>query len=210
MKNDNDVGELCEDISYSVKDIYTIKKSNFFWWFVDIFSCKMEKLANIYQKSMKETYIREGKKFNLENSKNILHIGCGAYPVTTITLTQFNGGKITGIDKKSLAVKFAKNIIKKKKLDNQIKIEVGDGINYPIDDFDTIIISGCSIPKMKVLYHILKKAKPNTKIIVRELYSSNNVFDKCINANKNIKIVNRIGNNPFKTSHWESIYLIKK
>ncbi len=210
MKNSIDLGENNNNYNYSVLDIYRIKKSNLLWYIIDILSCKFKRFASKYQETVSTEYKKESKLFNLKNVKNILHIGCGAYPISALVLHEVNGGKIVGIDNNLKFVKLAKDVINKKKLSDRITINHGDGINYPLDDFDTIIISGCSVPKIKILYRILKTAKPNTKIIVRELYCHNKPAEKLINSFKNIEIINKIDNHPCPTAGWESFYLIKK
>ena len=163
----------------------------------------------IYENTISKEYVREGKLFKISESKNILHIGCGAYPVTAITLARLNGSKIVGIDIDARAIRMATNVINKKKLQGNISINIGDGRSYPLEEFDTIIISSCSVPKIEILKHIFKTAKTNCKIIVREIYGASNSVLDCINLHKNIEIINRIGNHPFPTSKWESFCLIK-
>ena len=134
--------------------MFYIKQSNFFWHLVDKFSCKLERLGALYEKVLSKTYKKEGNKLGIYDAENILHIGCGSYPVTAITLAELNGGKIVGIDRNKKAIEPAIEVIKNKNLEDRIKIEHGDGTSYPLDNFDTIIISGCSVPKLKVLKHI--------------------------------------------------------
>ena len=51
----------------------------------------------------------------------------------------------------------AKEIIKKKELENKISVQQADGTIYPIDGFDTIIVSGCSTPKIPIYRNVIKK-----------------------------------------------------
>jgi len=57
---------------------------------------------------------------------------------------------------------------------------------------------------------IFNTAKPDSKIIVRELYGASRAVVNCINSHENIEFVKKIGNHPFPTSRWESFYLVKK
>ena len=199
-----------KDYRYSVLDVYRIKKSNLFWYIVDFLSCKFKRFAAKYQKLVINEYKRESNKFNLKDAKNILHIGCGSYPISAIILYQENGGRIVAIDNNPKFVTCAKKVINKKKLSDRIEIKQGDGISYPLDDFDTVIISGCSVPRIKVLDNIFKRAKPNTKIVVREIYSHNKPVEKFINSFNHIDMINKIDNSPYPSFGWESFYLIKK
>jgi len=196
---------------YSFYDKLNIKKSNFFWKIVDLLASRLEKLGKLYEESISKEYKRENQLFNISNSRDILHIGCGAYPVTVITLSKYNGGgRIVGIDRNLKDVERARVIIKKMNLQNRISIEQGDGSSYPIEKFDTVIISSCSIPKKKILQHIFETARRHTKIIVREIYGPNRLVSDLIDMYEDIEFVKKIENHPFPTSRWESFYLIKK
>jgi len=199
----------CSIYRYSLIDKLNIARSNFFWKAVDYIACKIKKFALLYENTISKEYIREGELFNISKSKNILHIGCGSYPVTAITLAKYNGSKVVGIDLDPRAIKLATKVINKKKLQDKIFINLGDGRNYPLEKFDTIIVSSCSIPKIDILNYIFKKANLNCKIIVREIYGTSKAVVDCINLYDNIEIKNRIGSNPFPTSKWESFFLIK-
>jgi precorrin-6B methylase 2 len=210
MANSEKKGSDKKDYNYTVLDIYRIKRSNLWWYVIDYLSCKFNRFAIKYQKAVVNEYRRESERFKLEHAKKILHIGCGAYPISAMLLYEMNGGKIVGIDRNTKFVKFAKRVINDKNLSDRIEIKQGDGKTYPLDDFDTIIISGCSVPRIKVLGRIFKAAKPNSKIIVREIYCQNRPVVKLINSFKNIKIVNKIDNHPYPTAGWESFCLHKK
>jgi len=203
------MGDNHKGYNYSFRDKVFLKKSISFWIFVDRLSCKLDNIARLYEKYISEEYRKEASIFNISDSKNILHIGCGAYPITAMTLADTNGGKITAIDRNPKDLKLAKEIIKRKNLEDRIRIENGDGTSYPVDDFDMIVVSGCSVPKIEVLNHIFQNAKPKTKIIVRESYTISKAVDNLINSYKNIKILKRIESHPFSSSGWESLYLLK-
>lgn len=209
MKMDNRLGASYSIYKYSLKDKFSIKKSNIFWKTVDNIACKMKRFAKLYEKTISKEYEKEGKLFDLSESKNILHIGCGSYPVTAITLAKINGGRIVAIDIDSGAIKLATEVIDKKNLRDRIIINKGDGRSYPVEEFDTIVVSSCSIPKIEILNHIFRTAKLNCKIVVRELYGASEAVIRYINLHENIDLVRRIDNHPFPTSKWESFYLIK-
>jgi hypothetical protein len=62
--------------------------SNYFWIVVDILSYQNEKIADIYERSIGEEYKNECKTFHISKGKKILHVGCGSYPLTEMTLTE--------------------------------------------------------------------------------------------------------------------------
>lgn len=186
------------------------KLANDFWNCIDHLSCNIPKIASLYDKSISKRYEKESETFGITNESNILHIGCGAYPITAITLAKLNGSKIVGIDNNPKVIEVANQIIHKKDLHGQIIIERGDGTDYPVNQFDTIIISGCSSPKVKILEHIFKTARSQSKIIVREPEINTKSVIDCIDMNKDIIVMNNMRNRPFPLLGWRSFYLMKK
>ncbi|KYK33146.1 MAG: hypothetical protein AYK22_01160 [Thermoplasmatales archaeon SG8-52-3] len=209
MNKDTNSEKICSVSKYSFKTRFNISRFTYFWKAIDFIACKIKRFALLYENTLSKEYEKEGNLFNISDSKKILHIGCGSYPVTAISLAKYNGGKVVAIDIDPRAIKRAVKVIERKNLQNKISVDLGDGRNYPLKEFDTIIISSCSIPKIDILHHIFKTAKTNSKIIVREIYGASKAVEDCIKLHKNIKIIKRIGNNPFPTSRWESFYLIK-
>jgi precorrin-6B methylase 2 len=196
--------------NYSLIDKYKIKKANIYWKIIDNLSFISKKFAKRYEEDISKEYKDEIKRFKLNNSKNILHIGCGSYPISAITFSKIKDSKVVAIDKNKSAVKKAREIITRKKLNDKIKIKKGDGSSFSIKDFDTIIISGCAIPKTKILKNIFENAKPETKIIVREQNRLSKIILKIAKKYKDIKIVKQMENKPSTKYSWESFYFLKK
>ena len=185
--------------------------SNYFWKFIDLVACKNKIIAERYERIIGEEYKKEYKTFKILKYNKALHIGCGAYPLTEITLSKKPGKEIVGIDKNHKAVASARNIIQNKKLDKKIKIRHGNGINYSVNGFDIIIISSCSTPKEKILENIFKNANENCIIIVREINSTINPIMDYINQQNQVTYVNKV---QFSTLFlipffWNAIYLTK-
>jgi len=192
------------------------KSSGCFWFFIDNISCKLDGLAEIYARAIDDEYVKEYTIINILDSRenNIIHIGCGSYPLTDITLAQTSCVRqIVGIDNDSKAVRLAQEVINKKKLDKCIKIEHADGREYPLKKFDIIIVSSCSWPKIEILEHIFKTAKKRSKIIVRELDHAVEPILRCINSHKEIVLKKRMYHHPFpflEPFGWQTFYLRKK
>ena len=212
-ENLNNGGGIYSSHEYRFIEDSHIKLSNYFWQCIDILSCKMKKIAEIYEKTISKEYEKESKVFDISNNKNILHIGCGAYPITALTLAKINGAKIVGIDRNPKSIKLAKNIVQEKNLNTKITIEQGDGENYPVEEFDMIIISGCSFPKRQILEHVFENAKPQSKIILRTSDLSAKSVLSCMNLHQDVVLAKKIENYPLpsiKAFGWQSFYLTKK
>lgn len=172
-------------------------------------ACRIKKVASLYEETVGMAYREEKEKFVISNSKKLLHIGGGDYPITAIILSEKNNMQITIIDNNSRAVKAANKVLQKKFLNGKIKADHGDGRNYSLDGFDTIVVSGCSVPKVKVLEHVLKDSKPKCKIIIRDSYLDIENIINNLDPKHNIKIIDKIKFYPIPTSFWYSYYLEK-
>ncbi|UCF12109.1 MAG: class I SAM-dependent methyltransferase [Thermoplasmatales archaeon] len=190
----------------------TNRMSNFFWGIADILSNKFDKFAEIYEKSIGSEYITEYKTFGLSQDKKVLHIGCGAYPLTEMTLAKIFSTEVTGIDKNLKAVKLAEEFIHKYKLDDKINIEHGNGVDYSANKFDVIIISSCAYPKIKILHHIFKSAKKQSIIVVRELDIASNDILECIDSHEDIILEKRMHHPAplLVLTGWDAFFLIKR
>ena len=185
-------------------------RTNFFWHYADILSCMFEKLGKLYEEIIGKEYKKENEMFDISGAKNILHIGCGAYPITAVILAKVTDAKIVAIDRDSVAVNLARKIINKNDLHNKITIKKGSGIEYPMGEFDTIIVSSCSVPKIEILEHVFKTAKPKSKIIVREMEKRTKSIVDFINSYDNILLMEKMSNHAFPVFKWHSFYLLKE
>jgi len=210
MKTIKELGEYNFNYNLNIRQIFGIKRSIIFWKYVDYIACKMDKIAKAYENTIGNEYKKEIDDFNLKDDKKILHIGSGAYPVSALILAEINNSEITAIDSNRRSIKFANEIIHKKNLDDRIKVEYGDATKYPLDGFDTIIISGCSVPKIQVFSHIIKNAKSNSKIIIRDTYLDIESIISKIAPNKEVTMTKKIKNHAFSNSNWTSYCFLKK
>ena len=210
MKTIKEMGDFNFKYNLKLRQIFGIKRSVLFWKYVDYIACKFEKIAKAYENTVGKEYKKEIEKFNLKKDKKILHIGCGAYPISALMLASLDNTKIVTIDSSRRSIKIANKIIQKKNLNNKIKAEYGDATKYPLDGFDTIIVSGCSVPKIQVFNHIIKDAKSNSKIIIRDAFLDIESIINNIAPNQEVKIAKKIKNRAFTNSYWTSYCLLKK
>lgn len=176
---------------------------------IDIIACKLKSIAKLYDRIVGKEYREEMKKFKLEKSKNILHVGCGSYPITAMTLADMYDAKIVTIDNDEKSIERANKYLDRKKLNGKIKALHGNGINYPLEDFDTIIVSGCSVPIAKALEHAFKNAKSGTKIIARTSLTDVELIIEKLDPPQNITILDKKYNYIAPTIYWDSILIGK-
>jgi len=203
-------------MNFKIKlQIHLIKNiSNYYWWFIDNLAHNLDKLAETYyKKSIGSEYRREYKTFDISKEDKVLHIGSGAFPLTEITLAETIGTSVIGIDKNLNAVKSANDVIYKKNLHDKIKIYHGNGIDYPVKNFDVIIVSSCASPMIKIVEHIFEAAKSNTRIIIREVEISIKPLISYVGMRGDVRLLKKIDHHPFpffKPFGWQSFHLIKK
>ncbi len=124
-------------------------------------------LKHAYIKFFERATLEEFEMVGINRNDKVIHIGCGALPNTLISLAKNIPANYVGIDRDRESVRIAKKIVERYKIKN-VKIEEGDALNYPIQDFDLIIVSFGVEPKEKVFERIRKEAKKNAKIIYRK------------------------------------------
>lgn len=194
--------------------VFVIKKISIcFWEIADNWSYKNEKIADLYNKRIGKEYRKEYETCCISSNANVLHIGCGAYPLTELVLADCSTGHIVGIDKNQRTVLRAQRVIQNRNLENHITIKHGDGLDFPVDGFDAIIVSSCSLPKVKILEHLFQKAKPGSAIIVREVDIAASDILQCIDAHHDIELLQQVRHNPFPFFDpigWTTFCLRKK
>jgi precorrin-6B methylase 2 len=112
-------------------------------------------------------FLQEIKLLNISSEDNILHIGCGALPSASVFIAQEKNAQVTGIDNNIIAVRLAQSYIKKKHLSHQVTIEFGDGMAYPVQNFDVIFIAINVWPIDSVLMHLANTMKPTARILCK-------------------------------------------
>ncbi len=184
-----------------------------FWEIADTWSYKNNQIAQRYNNSIEKEYQKECKNYGLSSNSNVLHIGCGAYPLTDIVLSHYFVGTLLGIDKNPLAVQRAQEIVRQHNLQNRITIQHGNGTEFPVNNFDLILISSCSLPKVQILEHLLKNAKHQSTIVVREVSIATADVLNCITLHPEIEIIQKMHHTPFPfygPFGWDTFYLRKK
>jgi len=183
--------------------------SNISWDLIDLLTGKLPILEKYYEKIIGPEYIKEYKLFNIKPRSRVLHIGCGSYPLSEILLVKLLDAKVTGIDINPKSIERARQVIRRKKLIDSIDLVVENGVRYPAENFDIVIISSCAHPKTLIIENILRT---NNRFILREKEISTKIVERYLREHGELKIVKEITHHPFPFYHpmgWKS-YLIEK
>lgn len=137
-------------------------------WLVSRFAM-MENITKKYSNYRHKLVDEELNMCAINSKDRILVIGCGPYPYTAMALAQMTKAEVVVIDKSLRIVKLASSVIHRKNLHHTVSIQQGDGVDYPMDDFDVIIVTITLWPIDKILVHIFQEMKPRTRLICREI-----------------------------------------
>jgi len=152
------------------------KLFDYLYYSFEFFSKYIPFFVMSYIKFHEFSVVKEIEMSDISPSDRILHIGCGAIPYTSITISRKTGAKIIGIDYNPHVVNIAIEHLKRYNLSNLIKIEEGDGKSYNISDFDVIIISYGIDCQDSVLRHVIDSMKSGTRIILRRSSTEKNEY----------------------------------
>mgnify|MGYP006306722671 FL=1 len=172
--------------------------ANYLWKVIDLLAYNFPIFAkNYYDRSIGSQYRREYYTYDIKKTDKVIHIGCGIFPLTEITLAQTTNATIHGIDKDKKIINKALQAVNYYGLNEKIQITHGNGTSFPLKDYSVIIISSCASPKIPILTHIINEMKSGSKIIIREVESSSNLIFSELEKNNKIKFVDSITHQPF-------------
>jgi len=182
---------------------------NLKWTIIDTMAIRLSNVDRWYQSNIGEEYEREATRFGVTKHDNILHVGCGKYPLSEIVLNTQIGSPITGIDNKKHVVNIAQRYINRTLQNHTITLEHGDGRHYTLDPYNVIILSSCTTPLFEVLDHVSKTAKSGTKLIIRELNLALPQLQRYLKDHPRFSIHETISNTKgtrFKALEWSTIH----
>ncbi len=119
-----------------------------------------------YNTFYKRLIAREIQAADLTAGGNILHVGCGPMPYTSLALAR-SGKKVTALDIDSESAVQARKAVASAGLSSQITVHESDGLNFDPSTFDGIWISLHVSPKDKIVPVLLSKMKPGAVLIIR-------------------------------------------
>jgi len=143
--------------------------------FLELLAVKTRFFNNLLMRWRKAIFLNEIKMADVTKNDRVLLIGCGFFPSESILIAETTKANVVGIDNSIKAVKIAKKYVKKKGLSNLVKIEYGDGTNYPVKNFDVIFVAINVWPIDSVLKYLSKNLKKNTRVMCKSI--KNDIID---------------------------------
>jgi precorrin-6B methylase 2 len=109
---------------------------------------------------------------------NVLHIGCGPLPSTSLLIAQKTGARTIGIDKNIPSVQDAQYCVQVLHQEDQIQIHHANALTYAMQSSHVIIVSQGIEPRYEVLEHIANTMQPDARVIFRTFSSKNENITK--------------------------------
>lgn len=135
--------------------------------FMEILASQLTMVERLLIRWRTPAFSKEIALLDVQPEEQVLHIGCGAYPSASLMIAQGNHAHVVGIDNNIIAVRLAQSYIKRRHLTSLITVELGDGVNYPLDRFDVIFIAINVWPIDGVLSHCAQVMKPTARLLVK-------------------------------------------
>jgi len=132
----------------------------------------LEKLIPIYLSYYEDLVDEEIKLANISKISNVVHIGCGPIPSSSILVAKKTGANVTAIDRNPSAVKKALYCISKYSSIDNINIKNAEASDFAIKDFDVILISH-GIDKIEIFLNNLSKTMKKNVTVILRTFSSN-------------------------------------
>lgn len=134
---------------------------------------KFQKLYPLYFDFYGEMTENEINLANISEDDIILHIGGGPIPATSILLAKKSGARVTSIDNNLRSVKQAISCVLESGVADKVQIQYAEANNFPVVNFDVIIVSQGIRPYKELLQYISKSMRDDARVIFRTSTSPN-------------------------------------
>lgn len=136
---------------------------------LEFLAVKNKFFFRFYTQWIGDIFVDEFHMANVTSQDMVLHIGCGSLPTMSIMGAKNAHAKVTAIDNNLHVVKRAQRYVHKQGLSDLITVTHADGKSYPVETFDVIFIAINVLPIDTVFRHLAMNAKPQVRIICRDL-----------------------------------------
>jgi D-arabinose 1-dehydrogenase-like Zn-dependent alcohol dehydrogenase len=152
--------------------------SDYLFIVVEKILVKLPLLLSTYITYYEDIVDKEINIAKITRQDNVLHIGCGSIPSTSLLIVQKTRARTIGIDKNISTVQDAQNCVHALHQENRIQMHHADALTYTMQSSDVIIVSQGIEPRYEILEHIAKTIGSNTRVIFRTFSSTNNDITK--------------------------------
>ena len=139
---------------------------DFSYVFFEKFAVSFEILYSNYFALYDELVEKEVRLAKINSKDNVLVIGSGSLPSTTIQIARKTGAKVLGIDIDPIAIRNSKKLMKNIDIQN-IAFELADGVSYSYKNYNVIFVLYGITAQKEILHNISNKMDNNTRIIYR-------------------------------------------
>jgi len=181
------------------------KISCFEFSFLELLAIRIGFFYRLLMSWRKPVFLNEIKMAGVTSKDKVFFIGCGIFPSEAILIAEETKAKVVTIDNSYNIYRFAKSYIQKKGFSDKIRVEYGDGTDYPVEEFDVVFVAISVWPIDSVLKHLSQHVKKGTRIMCKGM--KNDILDTLRNmGSHNVFSVESVLENP-KT---QSFLLTKK
>jgi len=217
MKKNKRFVQKLKDILYIILNEFstkfdnkiTKKISDIFFIFSEKITLKLDYFLEYYIKYYDNMINSEIKLGPISKSDNIVHIGCGSIPASSVLISKKTDANVVCIDKDKKAVENAKICIDKLNFSDKIKIKNVDALNFSFDNYNVIIVAQGIHPIDKFLKYLSEKISKETIVIFRTFSDDKGNLSKSDEAVKNFFKIEKSINHK-KQGKLISVKLLKK
>ena len=134
---------------------------------LELLSTKIDFFQQLLKGWRTTVYKTEIELAEISQKDKVLFIGSGFFPYAATLIAEETKAKVISIDNDEKTIKSAKAYIEKNGLSHLITIEYGDGLTYPVQDFDVIFIAINVWPIDQVLEHIHSQMKTDARVLCK-------------------------------------------
>jgi len=98
--------------------------------------------------------------------RRVLHVGCGAFPFTALTLAG-EGHNVHAVDHDPQAVEAAGRIVASSGLQDKIQLIRASGETLDCSSYDAVWVSFCISPRHRCIKNLLATLQPGARIVYR-------------------------------------------
>ncbi len=125
-------------------------------------------LARRYGRRFYERMVRnEAALAGVKPGDRVLHVGCGPFPFTALTLAQL-GCSVVGVDRDPGAAAAARRVVKAMGFEGTITIRHAHGENIACSDYDAVWVSLHVWPRAAVLANCFTDLRVGARAVVRD------------------------------------------